>query len=46
MQSSNGKSLVIGIASLIYALLGFEVHCCQKNDYLTERNRNLYQWLF
>ncbi len=46
MQSGNGKSTVIGVASLIYALWGFEVNCCQKNEYLAERNRKKNEWLF
>ena len=46
MQSSNGKSLVIAVASIIYALWGFEVYCCQKNDYLVKRNRAANEFLF
>jgi preprotein translocase subunit SecA len=46
MQSSNGKSLVISVASIIYALWGFEVYCCQKNDYLVKRNRAANEFLF
>ena len=46
MQSGNGKSLVIAVASIIYALWGFEVYCCQKNDYLVNRNRAENEFMF
>ena len=46
MQSSNGKSLVIAVASIIYALWGFDVYCCQKNDYLVKRNRAQNEKMF
>jgi len=46
MQSSNGKSLVLSIASIIYGLWGFEVYCCFKNNYLVNRNRIANDFLF
>jgi len=29
MKQGEGKTLVIAIASIIFALWGFEVNCCQ-----------------
>lgn len=46
IRTGEGKSVVLAIVSMIFALNGFEVNCACYSSYLSERDYNDFQKLF
>ena len=46
MKSGEGKSLIIAVVSIIFALLGYEVNCACSNSILSKRDRKKFEKLF
>lgn len=46
IRTGEGKSVVLAIVSIIFALNGFEVNCACYSNYLSERDYNDFQKLF
>lgn len=46
IRTGEGKSMILGAASVVLALLGFRVRCVCYSDYLSARDYNLFQDIF
>ena len=46
VRTFEGKSMILGLSSLILALLGFRVRCVCYSEYLSQRDLNLFKDLF
>jgi preprotein translocase subunit SecA len=46
IKTGEGKSVVLAIVSIIFALNGFEVNCACYSNYLSKRDFNDFQKLF
>lgn len=46
IRTGEGKSMILGAASVVLALLGFHVRCVCYSDYLSTRDYNLFQDIF
>lgn len=46
IRTGEGKSMILGAASVLLALLGFSVQCVCYSDYLSTRDYNLFQDIF
>src|SRR3990167_6600751 len=46
MVTGEGKSVVLGVCSIFFALKGYNVSCTSYSKYLSERDYNLFAKLF
>src|SRR3990167_5052221 len=46
MLTGEGKSVVLGVCSIFFALKGYDVSCTSYSKYLSERDYNLFAKLF
>ncbi len=46
IRTGEGKSLILGVASVVLALLGFRVRCVCYSEYLSARDFNLFKYIF
>lgn len=46
IKTGEGKSIILGMLSTIFGVLGFEVRCVCYSQYLSERDYNTFEILF
>jgi len=46
IRTGEGKSMILGMSSLLFALLGFRVHCICYSKFLSERDHKLFHDIF
>ena len=46
IRTGEGKSMILGAAAVVLALLGFRVRCVCYSEYLSDRDYNLFQDVF
>lgn len=46
VKTGEGKSVVLGVASCVAAILGFEVHCASYSKYLSDRDKLAFESMF
>ena len=46
IRTGEGKSMILGMCSLLFALLGFRVRCVCYSEYLSQRDHNLFKEMF
>lgn len=46
IRTGEGKSMILGACSILFALLGFRVRCVCYSDYLSQRDYGLFEDLF
>jgi preprotein translocase subunit SecA len=46
VKTGEGKSIVLGVSSIIFALAGCEVYCACYSRYLSERDKKIFEKLF
>ncbi|KAL4491308.1 hypothetical protein ABPG72_021694 [Tetrahymena utriculariae] len=46
IKTGEGKSIIIGISAIVFALIGFNIDCCCYSQYLSERDQKDFQSFF